>query len=222
MNTTIMFYTQISKTYDLMNYVVYSRKLLNRIIKLAEIKEGDKVLDLACGTGWLSKELERLSVNTHAIDLTPAMLRKAKKRITGNFLIGKAETLPYRSGSFDVILCNMAFSHFEYHTVTKEINRVLKQGGRFVVTVSIDPMPTIYDAFVYCPARLIVKLLWIIAGCPSNKPSNNKSEITYPKPEDISVAFSEPLDAKIELRYDLFGPATRLKSGCGIIYGRKR
>ena len=63
MNTTIMFYTQISKTYDLMNYVVYSRKLLNRIIKLAEIKEGDKVLDLACGTGWLSKELERLSVS---------------------------------------------------------------------------------------------------------------------------------------------------------------
>jgi ubiquinone/menaquinone biosynthesis C-methylase UbiE len=115
MDSIVRFYSKISRTYDLMNYVVYSNRLLKKIIELAEIEKGNKVLDLACGTGWLSKvpEEEGLDIDLNGVDLTPEMLLKAKKGINGEFLVGKAEELPYKSGSFDVLLCNMAFSHFD-------------------------------------------------------------------------------------------------------------
>jgi ubiquinone/menaquinone biosynthesis C-methylase UbiE len=217
MNTTIKFYTKISKTYDLMNYVVYSERLSKRIIELAEIKEQDKVLDLACGTGWLSSKLEIFKVDIYGLDITPAMLLKAKKMIKGDFVIGCAEALPYSDTSFDVVLCNMAFSHFECHKVIEEIDRVLKQGGRFVVTVSIDPIPSFYDAIKYYPARSIVKLMWLFAGRPVEKPYDSESVRATPEIEGLFGEFQ----AEMELRYDLLGPAARLKSGCMIIYGRK-
>jgi ubiquinone/menaquinone biosynthesis C-methylase UbiE len=44
-NNTIQFYAKISKTYDLMNYVVYSESLSRKIIELAAIKEHSTVLD---------------------------------------------------------------------------------------------------------------------------------------------------------------------------------
>lgn len=85
-----------------------------------------------------------------------------------------------------------------------------------------DPMPSIYDALVYLPARLAVKLLWMAAGCPTYSLSCDKSDSAPPKPGDILTVFGLLLEAKIELRYDLLGPASRQRSGCWIIYGRKR
>ena len=72
-----------------MNHMVYSERLPRKIIELAEIKEHNTVLDLACGTGWLSSRLEGQNVNVHGVDLTPSMLAKAKRQINGDFLIGR-------------------------------------------------------------------------------------------------------------------------------------
>ncbi|RQW79195.1 MAG: methyltransferase domain-containing protein [Methanothrix sp.] len=222
MNNIIQFYTKISKTYDLMNHVVYSERLSRKIIELAEIKEHNTVLDLACGTGWLSRRLEGRNVLIHGVDLTPFMLAKAKRRINGDFVLGVAEALPYRSESFDAILCNMAFSHFDYQAAAGEIYRTLKPKGRFVVTDSVDPNPGIYDALAYYPARSIVKLLWVLAGQPIDKTVRDNSKAFDLKSEKIRFALGEYMETKVELHYDLLGPASRLKSGCEIIHGIKR
>lgn len=238
MDSVTQFYSKISTTYDLMNCVVYSSRLLKRIVELAEIKNGNRVLDLACGTGWISMGLERegLDIDLNGIDLTPAMLLKAKKRTGGEFLIGKAEAMPYKDESFDVLICNMAFSHFDCPAAVEEVCRVLKAGGRFVFAEGTDPMPSLYDALVYPPARLAVRLLWLAAGRPSHKSpcdehesgvvpgqeSKARSKSPSLKPEDILAAFGKFMDAKVELRYDLLGPASRYQSGCWVIFGRKR
>jgi ubiquinone/menaquinone biosynthesis C-methylase UbiE len=222
MNNITQFYTKISKTYDLMNYVVYSERLSKRIIELARIKEHNTVLDLACGTGWVSRRLEGRNVLVHGVDPTPFMLAKAKKQINGDFLVGAAEALPYRSESFDAILCNMAFSHFEHQAAAEEIYRALKPNGRFVVTDSIDPHPGICDALAYYLARSIVKLLWVLAGRPIDKSMCDNPKAFDPKSDKIRFALGKYMETKVELHYDLLGPASRFKSGCKIIYGIKQ
>jgi|GEM_PF-1650395 len=222
MNDNIQFYAEISKTYDLMNYVVYSQRLSRKIIELARIKDGDAVLDLACGTGWLSKRLAGRNAKIHGVDVTPLMLTKAKKRIDGDFLLGIAEALPYRRESFDAILCNMAFSHFEYQGAAGEIYRTLKPKGRFVVTDSVDPNPGIYDALAYYPARSIVKLLWVLAGQPIDKSVGDNPKTFDLTSDKIRSALGEYMETKVELHYDLLGPASRWKNGCKIIHGIKR
>lgn len=222
MNNVIPFYAQISKTYDLMNYVVYSERLSRKIIELARIRERDAVLDLACGTGWLSRRLAGRNAIVHGLDVTPLMLAKAKNRIDGDFILGVAEALPYRSESFDAILCNMAFSHFDYQAAAAEIYRTLKPKGRFVVTDSVDPNPGIYDALAYYPARSIVKLLWVLAGQPIDETVRDNSKAFDLKSDKIRSALGEYMETKVELHYDLLGPASRLKSGCKIIHGIKR
>ena len=222
MNNIIQFYTKISKTYDLMNHMVYSERLSRKIIELAEIKEHNTVLDLACGTGWLSSRLEGQNVKVHGVDLTPSMLAKAKRQINGDFLIGVAEALPYRSESFDAIVCNMAFSHFNYHATAGEIYRTLKPSGRFVATDSVDPNPGIYDALAYYPARFVVKLLWVLSGRPIDRSARDETKAFDPKSDRIRTALGEYMETNVELRYDLLGPASRWKSGCKIIYGIKQ
>jgi ubiquinone/menaquinone biosynthesis C-methylase UbiE len=221
MDGIIQFYNEISKTYDLMNHLVYSQRLSRKIIELARIKERDTVLDLACGTGWLSKRLEGRDVNLHGVDPTPLMLARANGQINGDFLIGVAEALPYRNESFDAILCNMAFSHFDYQAAAGEIYRTLKPDGRFVVTNLVDPSPGIYDALAYCPARSIVRLLWVLAGRPVDRSVDRNPKAPDPKSSRIQSALAEYMETKVEVHYDLLGPASRFKSGCEIIYGAK-
>ena len=222
MNDVIQFYTKISKTYDLMNYMVYSERLARKIIGLACIREGDTVLDLACGTGWLSKRLANRKAKVHGVDPTPFMLAKARKKTNGSLSLGIAEALPYHNESFDAIVCNMAFSHFDCRKAAGEICRVLKPNGRFVVTDVVDPNPGIYDAFAYYPARTIVKMLWVLSGRPIDKSRCVYPNTLDPESDRIRSALGVYMVTNVELHYDLLGPASRLKRGCKIIHGIKR
>lgn len=222
MNDVIQFYTKISKTYDLMNYMVYSERLAGKVIELAQINEGDTVLDLACGTGWLSKRLVRRKAKVHGVDPTPFMLAKTRRMISGDFVLGIAEALPYRDDSFDAIVCNMAFSHFDCRKAAGEICRVLKPNGRFVITEMADPNPGIYDALAYYPARSMVKMLWVLSGRPIDKSRCINQNTLDAEPDRIRSAPGVYMETNVELHYDLLGPASRLKNGCKIIHGIKR
>lgn len=109
------------------------------IFGLAEIKPGETVLDLGCGTGVFSLEAARRGAHTVGIDSSPAMLAIASSKAENStlpvsFLGADAESLPFPSESLDLVLAITVLC-FTGHPdiVLGEVFRVLKPGGRLVV-----------------------------------------------------------------------------------------
>ncbi|WP_375207076.1 class I SAM-dependent methyltransferase [Hyphococcus sp.] len=105
-------------------------------------KPGDRCLDLACGTGAVSRKLaerfgERITIN--AVDIAPPMLEVAKKQSSAcsiDYQIAAADDLPFTDDSFDILFCQQGFQFFpDKEKAMAEIRRVLKPGGRAAISV---------------------------------------------------------------------------------------
>ena len=99
----------------------------------------DRVLDVGCGTGSLLYHLASSSPKAQlfGIDLVPEMLAIARRRLPSSVELreGSAERLPFEDEHFDVVIsCNM-FHYIRYpNPALREMYRVLRPGGQFVVT----------------------------------------------------------------------------------------
>lgn len=97
----------------------------------------ETVLDLACGTGLLTRKLAERHGIVHGLDLSGAMLRQAHRKTpqhlsgTIDYARGNAEQLPFGEDFFDAVTCSGAFYFFpDLPRVLNEIVRVLKPSGR--------------------------------------------------------------------------------------------
>jgi len=107
-----------------------------KLVKFAEVTPGQRLLDVACGTGVVAITAARRGANVSGLDLTPVLLERARHNasvasVDIDFIEGDAEALPYPDGSFDVVLSQ--FGHIfapRPAVVAREMLRVLKQGGR--------------------------------------------------------------------------------------------
>lgn len=105
-------------------------------------QRGDRILDLACGTGLNFVHLSELAGEkgyVMGVDLTPAMLDIARQRIARrrwkNVEVREADAaqLPFPDASFDKAICTFALNIIpDYARAIEEIKRVLVSGGRFV------------------------------------------------------------------------------------------
>lgn len=96
------------------------------------LKPGDRLLDVACGSGALAAAAREQGAQATGIDLTPGMIALAKARHPGiDFREAEVEHLPFSDDAFDVVACNFGIGHFPYpeHSVA-ECARMLKAGGR--------------------------------------------------------------------------------------------
>ena len=105
-----------------------------------------RVLDVATGTGHLSRALASRVAHVTAVDLTPEMLdegrRQAAKDGIGNvtFEEGDAERLPYVDGTFDLVTTRLSFHHFvDPGPALGEMVRVCRPGGRVAVIDLLSP-----------------------------------------------------------------------------------
>ncbi|HYW96969.1 MAG TPA: methyltransferase domain-containing protein [Bacteroidales bacterium] len=145
------------------------RKAMKKVLGMAEIKNGDNVLDVACGTGELLKRMVKQNPagrNT-GIDLSPAMLDKARKRLkklhTENFELqqGNALDLDFPDDTFDVLLNNYMVDllpESSFNQIAAEFYRVLKPGGRLVMSTFSFGTKRIHKIW-YLMARLFPGLL---------------------------------------------------------------
>lgn len=99
------------------------------------IKEGERVLDIACGSGVNRKDLPE-KIHYCGIDLSFIGLSAAKQsNINARFVKADAENLPVMSSSFDYVISTNAVEHFiEPRVVFDEIWRVCKKGGCILLT----------------------------------------------------------------------------------------
>jgi ubiquinone/menaquinone biosynthesis C-methylase UbiE len=118
--------------------------LAPRLVELSGIKPGDQVLDVACGTGVVSRvAAERVGATGGVVglDFSPAMIAVAReiRQPLGpaiEWLEANALAMPLPDNSFDVVLCQQGLQQIpDRVTALREIHRVLKPGGRFAACV---------------------------------------------------------------------------------------
>jgi len=139
----------MSKFYGLLEGE-FEKGLRERGLELLSVKEGEAVLEIGIGTGFSLEEIARsvgAAGKAYGIDITPQMLRLAKKRLRKAELMdrvelhrGDARTMPYEDNMFDAVYMAATLELFDTPDIPKvlgEIKRVLKPSGRFgVVSLS--------------------------------------------------------------------------------------
>ena len=104
------------------------------------------VLDVGCGTGMLSEQLLSAlpSCRLAGIDLSPAMVERARARLAGRAEVREAdaERLPFHDGAFDLVVCNDSFHHYpDPDRAAFQMWRVLRKGGALVLGDVWQPAP---------------------------------------------------------------------------------
>lgn len=98
------------------------------------LESGSRVLDLAAGTGKLTRQLLERGLDVVAVEPGPEMRGVLVKELPGvEALAGSAEEIPLGDASVDGITVGQAFHWFEPDAALAEMHRVLKQGGGFAL-----------------------------------------------------------------------------------------
>jgi ubiquinone/menaquinone biosynthesis C-methylase UbiE len=114
-----------------------------RLLRHADLRAGERVLDLGCGTGTLALMASETApgIEIEGLDADREVLRSARAKADDagcpiRFREGMATDLPYDDERFDVVLSTLFFHHLEdaaKRATAAEVARVLKPGGRVIV-----------------------------------------------------------------------------------------
>jgi ubiquinone/menaquinone biosynthesis C-methylase UbiE len=109
----------------------YPEDAVERLVSELRIGPGKRVLDLAAGTGKLTKRLEPTGADLVAVEPAEAMRASLAARLPGvEALAGTAEDIPVPDASVDGVVVGQAFHWFDGDAALAEIHRVLRPRGR--------------------------------------------------------------------------------------------
>jgi demethylmenaquinone methyltransferase/2-methoxy-6-polyprenyl-1,4-benzoquinol methylase len=192
-------FDSVAPKYDLMNDLMSMG--LHRVWKaytlvVANLREGDRALDIAGGTGDLalafSKKVGKTGQVVHT-DINEAMLRTGRDRLLDEgvalpTLVCDAEKLPFASDYFDVVSVAFGLRNMTHKDVAlAEMNRVLKPGGKLLVlefSKVAPPLEKIYDWYSF---KLLPKLGQLVAGDASSYQYLAESIRMHPGQEELKT-----------------------------------
>ncbi len=131
----------VARRYDVTNTVLsfaQDRRWRKRTRQCLELRSGQRVLDLAAGTGVSTVELGRGDVDAVACDFSLGMLRagRANRHRRGRvpFVAGDATHLPFADAAFDAVVISFGLRNvYDVAGALREMARVVRPGGRLVV-----------------------------------------------------------------------------------------
>lgn len=171
-------FDSVASQYDLMNDLMSLgiHRIWKRVaVQLANVREGDQVLDLAGGTGDLTTLFEKRVGKTGRVvlaDINAAMLRTGRDRLINRGLAGNvqyaqvnAECLPFADNTFDCVCIGFGLRNVtDKDAALRSMCRVLKPGGRVIVlefSHPIDPVTEkVYDFYSF---NLLPKIGAVVA-----------------------------------------------------------
>jgi len=120
-------------------------RINNQLIGLLEIDSGHKILDIGCGTGFVTREIaDKLSADAQGfamgIDAAGMMIEGARGKRgsqTCRFEVAAAEDLPFEDNTFDSVISTLFFHHIQLDLKKKALSeafRVLKPGGKLIIS----------------------------------------------------------------------------------------
>jgi ubiquinone/menaquinone biosynthesis C-methylase UbiE len=136
--------------------------LATDLIRLAALGIGERVLDVACGTGVIARLASQQVGDTGSVaglDVNPGMLTVARSETPQGMPIewheASAEDMPFPDASFDVVLCQMGLQFMpNAHAALREMWRVLVPGGRLILNLP-GPTPRFFTIMEEALARHI-------------------------------------------------------------------
>jgi len=169
-------FDSVAPKYDLMNDLMsmgLHRAWKAYTVMVANVKDGSQVLDIAGGTGDLAKAFARKVGRSGRVvhtDINEAMLSHGRDRLLDHglvlpTLVCDAEKLPFATDSFDVVSVAFGLRNMTHKDAAlKEMNRVLKPGGKLLVlefSKVAKPLEKAYDWYSF---NILPKLGQWVAG----------------------------------------------------------
>jgi demethylmenaquinone methyltransferase/2-methoxy-6-polyprenyl-1,4-benzoquinol methylase len=180
-----LLFSAIARRYDLLNDVQsfgLHRLWKRRVIELAQIKNGDRALDLCCGTGDIAFALARCGAITTGLDFSDKMLEVAGDRIrkfkslasnsrflTPDFIQGDAQQVPFPENSFEAVTIGYGLRNLSnWENGLEEMIRVAKPGGRLIVLDFGKPANWLWRKIYFAHLKCSVPLIGLLfCGRPS-------------------------------------------------------
>jgi demethylmenaquinone methyltransferase / 2-methoxy-6-polyprenyl-1,4-benzoquinol methylase len=168
-------FARIARRYDFLNDLQsfgLHRSWKRRVVQLAQIKTGDRALDLCCGTGDISFALAQRGAETTGLDFSPQMLEVAAQRQSANakfktenlkFLQGDAQQLPFAENAFDIVTVGYGLRNLtSWERGLDEMFRVARPGARLIVLDFGKPPNALWRALYFTHLRLSVPIIGLL------------------------------------------------------------
>jgi demethylmenaquinone methyltransferase / 2-methoxy-6-polyprenyl-1,4-benzoquinol methylase len=188
----------IAGVYDLLNQVMTAglhHDWRRRAADLAAVGPGDRVLDVAAGTGDLTIELaSRVEPGGEVVgcDFSEGMLAKAREKAPGlRFETGDALALQYGDGEFDAATVGFGARNFaDLERGLREMSRVVRPGGRVVVLDFTTPRRPPLSTFYRLWFDRVVPVLGRLARQPEAYDYLPSSVRRFPGPQELAAAMA--------------------------------
>lgn len=144
-------FTTIADRYDLITAVLsygQDARWKRTLIEMAQVRPGERGLDLACGTGDLAFAAASRGARVVGLDLTHRMLQLATRKSSAvEFVTGDMTSLPFASHTFDLVTTGYGLRNVpDLNLALDEIARVLRPGGRLLSLDFNRPRPALVRA----------------------------------------------------------------------------
>jgi len=118
-----------------------TRLFIPHLLEATQVSAGSRVLDVACGPGYVAEAARSLGAIATGVDFSPEMTGLAQARNPDiEFHTGDAQELDFEDASFDAVVMNFGVLHLSRPAAAfAEARRVLRSGGRFGFTVWASP-----------------------------------------------------------------------------------
>lgn len=186
------------------------------LISSAGLRSGERVLDVACGTGIVSRMAAPIVGNSRSVvglDIDRGMLEVARSASTAQagviqWVQGDVASMPLENASFDVVLCQAALQFFpDRQAALREIGRVLASTGRLILSCfcaiernpAFDALASALQRYVGSEAAAMRHAIFAVgkleellgmlnkAGFNDNHPSLLRTTVQFPSPEDFLI-----------------------------------
>jgi ubiquinone/menaquinone biosynthesis C-methylase UbiE len=119
---------------------ISDEELIQQLVSAARLRSKERVLDVACGPGYIAQAFAAVAGDVVGVDLTEAMLAIARERTTKlglkniSFRAADVRSLPFAENEFDLVVCRYALHHVEQPAqILREMVRVCRIGGTALV-----------------------------------------------------------------------------------------
>jgi demethylmenaquinone methyltransferase / 2-methoxy-6-polyprenyl-1,4-benzoquinol methylase len=167
-------------------------------VTMAGVKNGEKALDVCCGTGDIAFARERAGAKVHGLDFSPEMLAVAEERSRSRsssvqFQQGDAINLPFANAMFDIVTVGYGLRNLaSWDCGLEEMHRVARPGGRLLVLDFGKPDFWLWRQIFFGYLRVVVPILGRIFCHDSDTHAYILESLTaYPAQHGVAAKLKE-------------------------------